>query len=101
MQTILVATNFSKSSINACNYAAMLANAYKCRLVLFNLIEVSWVHANSGLYLVEIAENRIKNEHKAKVQIADLKAKFPKLEIGTFVKEGSFKKELKNKEKPH
>lgn len=96
MQSIIAATDFSKSSINACNYAAMLASTYKCRLVLFNLVEVSWFHSNSGVFIVEIAQERRKNERKAKKQIKELKAKFPALEITTFIKEGNFKKELKN-----
>jgi nucleotide-binding universal stress UspA family protein len=95
MQTIVAGTDFTKSSLNACNYAAMLAEKYSCRLVLFNLLDVSWVHANSGLFLLDMYKNRKKNEHKAKKQLEDLKTLFPKLEIMTFVSSGSFKKEIK------
>ena len=96
MQTIVAGTNFSKSSLNACAYAAMLADKYKYKLVLFNLLDVSWVHANSGLFLLETYRERRKNEHKIKKHFEALKAMFPKLEITTFVSEGSFKKEIKN-----
>ena len=95
MQTIVAGTDFTKSSLNACTYAAMLAEKYKCRLVLFNLLDVSWVHANSGLFLLETYEERRKNEHKAKKQLDQLKSLFQNVNITTFVKEGSFKKELK------
>ena len=95
MQTIVAGTDFTKSSLNACNYAAMLAEKYKCRLVLFNLNDVSWIHANSGLFLLDMYKTRRANEHKAKKQLEDLKASFPKLEITTFVSSGSFKKEIK------
>lgn len=96
MQTIVAGTDFSKSSVNACTYAAMLADKYKCRLVLFNLLDVSWIHANSGLFLLETYRERRKYENKAKKQLEDLKAIFPKIEITTFVNAGSFKKEIKN-----
>src|SRR6185437_14774128 len=96
MQTIVAGTDFSKSSLNACAYAAMLANKYNCKLVLFNLLDVSWIHANSGLFLLETYRERRKHEHKAKKQLEDLKATFPKVEITTFVNAGLFKKEIKN-----
>jgi nucleotide-binding universal stress UspA family protein len=95
MQTIVAGTDFTKSSLNACAYAAMLADRYKCRLVLFNLLDISWIHANSGLFLLETYKERRKNEHRAKKQLEDLKASFPKMEITTFVNSGSFKKEIK------
>lgn len=95
MQTIVAGTDFTKSSLNACNYAAMLAQMYKCKLVLFNLNDVSWIHANSGLFLLDMYKTKRKNERKAKKQLEDLKLLFPKLEINTFVSSGSFKKEIK------
>lgn len=95
MQTIVAGTDFTKSSLNACNYAAMLAQKYNCRLVLFNLLDVSWIHANSGLFLLDMYKKRRENEHKAKKQVEDLKIAFPKLDITTFVNSGSFKKEIK------
>ena len=95
MQTIVVGTDFTQSSVNASRYAAMLAEKYACKLVLFNLLEVSWIHANSGLFLMETYKLRKKNEAKAKKQLEDLKALFPKLEISTFVSSGSFKREIK------
>ncbi len=96
MQTIVAGTDFTKSSLNACAYAAMLAEKYKCRIVLFNLLDVSWIHANSGLFLLDMYRTKRKNEHKAKKQLEDLKASYPGLEITTFVSSGSFKKEIKN-----
>ncbi len=95
MQTIVTGTNFSKSSLNACAYAAMLADKYKCRLVLFNLNDVSWIHANSGLFLMDMYRKKRQHEHKAKKQLEDLKKSFPQVEITTFVSSGSFKKEIK------
>jgi nucleotide-binding universal stress UspA family protein len=95
MQTIVAGTDFTKSSINACAYAAMLADKYKCRLVLFNLHDVSWIHANSGLFLMDMYRTKRKNEQKAKKQLEKLKTLFPELEINTFVSSGSFKKEIK------
>jgi len=101
MQTIVAGTDFTKSSLNACNYAAMLAEKYNCKLVLFNLNDVSWIHANSGLFLLDMYKTRIANERKAKKQLENLKAAFPKLDITTFVNSGSFKKEIKTFAKHH
>jgi nucleotide-binding universal stress UspA family protein len=95
MQTIVAGTDFTKSSLNACNYAAILAEKYNCRLVLFNLLDVSWVHANSGLFLLDMYKTRRTNEQKAKKQLENLKTSFPDLNITTFVSSGSFKKEIK------
>lgn len=95
MQTIVAGTDFTKSSLNACNYAAMLAEKYTCRLVLFNLNDVSWIHANSGLFLMDMYRKKRQHEHKAKKQLEDLKKSFPQVEIATFVSSGSFKKEIK------
>jgi nucleotide-binding universal stress UspA family protein len=95
MQTIVAGTDFTKSSLNACNYAAMLAEKYMCRLVLFNLNDVSWIHSNSGLFLMDMYRTKRKNEHKVKKQLENLKTSFPKLDIATFVSSGSFKKEIK------
>jgi nucleotide-binding universal stress UspA family protein len=95
MQTIVAGTDFTKSSLNACTYAAVLAEKYTCKLVLFNLHDVSWIHANSGLFLLEMYKSRKENESKAKKQLESLKVQFPKLEISTFVNTGSFKKEIK------
>src|ERR1700758_604259 len=95
MKTIVAGTDFTKSSINACRYAAMVADRYNYRLVLFNLLEVSWIHANSGLFLLNMYRDRKEHEHKAKKQLDDLKSLFPKLEIGSFVNSGSYKQEIK------
>ena len=101
MQTIVAGTDFSKSSLNACLYAAMLAKVYKCKLVLFNLHEVSWVHANSGLFLLDMYKNRRKNEIRITKQMLDLKTAFPDLQISSFVQSGSFKKEIKTFSEHH
>ena len=79
MQTIVAGTDFTKSSLNACNYAALLAGKYKCKLVIFNLLDVSWIHANSGLYLLETFKAKKRNERKINKQLKDLKLLFPKL----------------------
>ena len=95
MKTIVVGTDFSASSKNATLYAAMLASSCNCKLILFNLIEVSWMHANSGLFLVETANNKHEHEQKIKRQLADLKILYPKLEVSYYVQEGSFKRGIK------
>ncbi|WP_318345199.1 universal stress protein [Flagellimonas baculiformis] len=52
METILVATNFSKTSDNAVTYSAHLAKLFKARLVLFNVFKLP-VHASNTWVSVE------------------------------------------------
>ncbi len=52
MKTIIVGTDFSQSSLNACQYAASLAQKLICKRSLFNLFEAPVIHSNTGKYEV-------------------------------------------------
>jgi nucleotide-binding universal stress UspA family protein len=95
MKTIIAGTDFSKSSINACKYAAMLAQKLNCKLTIFNLFEAPILHSNSGLYGITYTSVRKNSEHKTSDLIKDLSVLFPKIKITPFVVDGSFEEELK------
>ncbi|MBC73410.1 universal stress protein [Muricauda ruestringensis] len=68
MGTILVATNFSKTSDNAVLYAAHLAKLFKAKLVLFNVFKLpvhasnTWLSAESMDAMVAVNRNRLKEQ---------------------------------------
>jgi nucleotide-binding universal stress UspA family protein len=101
MKTIIAGVDFSKSSNNAANYAAMLAKKLNYKLVLFNMYDVPLIHTNNGLYFMSFESIRQSSETKLANQCKKLKKLFPKLEIGTFATTGAFQQELKEFIKSH
>ncbi len=101
MKTVIAGTDFSRSSMNACKYAALLAQKLNCKLVLFNLFEAPVVHSNMGLYGISYSSERKNSENKTEKKIKELKKVFPKLKISEFVTSGSYKEELKYFIKAH
>ncbi|MBI3518251.1 MAG: universal stress protein [Bacteroidetes bacterium] len=101
MKTIIAGTDFSKSSINACKYAAMLAHNLNCKLTIFNLYDAPIIHSNMGMYAITYSFVRKNSEHKASTLIKDLHLLFPEVEITSFISGGSFKDELKRFTKEH
>ncbi len=96
MKTIIVGTDFTPSGLNACKYAALLADKLNCKLTVFNLFEAPVIHSNMGLFGISYTTERRISESKTDRLIADLKKEFPKLKISQFVTSGSFKQELKH-----
>ncbi|MCE3227701.1 MAG: universal stress protein [Bacteroidetes bacterium] len=94
MKTIIAATDFTSSSVNACRYAAMLAERLNCKLVLFNLFEAPVIHSNMGLYGISYTAQRQSSQLKAQKLENDLNRLFPKVKTDFFVTSGSFKEEL-------
>ena len=101
MRTIIAGTDFSKSSINACRYAAMLAQKLNCKLTLFNLFEAPIIHSNMGLYGYSYISLRRENEERTFKLVKVLQEEFPKLKINQFVTSGAFKNELQDFIKSH
>lgn len=93
-KTIIAGVDFSKSSYNAADYAAMLAQKLNCKLVLFNMYEVPLLHSNSGLYFMSNAPIKEESEKNINLFYKKLKSKHPKIQIDTYVSTGSFKKQL-------
>jgi len=82
MSSILVATNFSKTSENAVLYSAALAQTLKTRLVLFNAFRLP-VHASNTLLTVESMEklmdksrNRLKEQAKSLSESFDIEVEY-------------------------
>lgn len=94
MKTIIAATDFTPSSLNACSYAGMLAEKLACKLTVFNLYDIPVVHSNSGLYFISYKNLEKVNEDKMYKFIKKLSVAYPKLEIGSLLKTGSFKTEI-------
>lgn len=63
---ILVGIDYSKSSLNALEYAAGLAKHSGATLVLFHVYEFPVVHTNAGLYMVDY--KAIKRDDLAKLE---------------------------------
>jgi nucleotide-binding universal stress UspA family protein len=96
MKTIIAATDFTPSSVNACKYAGLLADKLNCKLVLFNLFEAPVVHSNMGLYGISYTAQRQESQAKSIKLLDLLKKEFPKVKMEFFVTSGSFKEELEN-----
>lgn len=76
MKTILVATNFSKTSNNAVIYSGSLAKLFKAKLILFNAFRLP-VHASNTWLTVESMNGLIqKNKDRLKEQALSLSKKF-------------------------
>ena len=76
MDTILVATNFSKTSDNAVLYAASLAQLFNSKLILFNAFKLS-VHASNTLLSADSMDNLVeKSKGRLKETALKLTNKF-------------------------
>tara|TARA_R110002050_G_scaffold233063_3_gene368801 strand:+ start:28173 stop:28988 length:816 start_codon:yes stop_codon:yes gene_type:complete len=64
MDTILVATNFSKLSDNAVLYSASLAKQFKTKLILFNAFQIPLHASNTLLSVTSLNELIQKNKDK-------------------------------------
>lgn len=96
MKTILAGTDFSKSSINACKYAALLAQKLNCKLVIFNLFQTPVYHANSGLMGISLQDLKEDSQNKVEALILSLKKDFPTLPVSALTGSGAFKDALVN-----
>lgn len=95
MKTIIAGTDFTPSSVNACRYAALLAQKLNCKLTVFNLFDAPIVHSNLGMYGVSYNFEKSSTQRRTKKLIHELEEQFPGLKINAFVTTGSFKEELK------
>lgn len=94
MKTIIAGTDFTPSSVNACKYAALLAQKLHCKLTIFNMFEAPVIHSNAGLYGLSYSEEHTDSQAKTQKLINQLGKLFPNLQISSFVTNGSFKHEL-------
>lgn len=96
MKTIIAGTDFTPSSVNACKYAALLAEKLNCKLTLFNMFEAPVIHSNVGLYGFSYASARGNSQVKTRKVVEQLQKLFPNVEINMFVTNGAFKDELED-----
>lgn len=96
MRTIIAGTNFTSSSVNACKYAALLAEKLHCKLTIFNMFEAPVIHSNMGLYGISYTSAKRRNQAKERKLIEQLRTLFPTLEISLFVTNNGFKDALKD-----
>jgi len=96
MKTIIAGTDFSAASVNACRYAAFLAQKLSCKLTVFNLFQAPLIHSNSGLHGITFSAQRNTSHKKTEDLVNQLKTQFPKLKIDHFISSGGFKLELED-----
>ncbi|HWY11304.1 MAG TPA: universal stress protein [Bacteroidia bacterium] len=96
MKTIIAGTDFSASSVNACEYAAFLAQKLNCKLTIFNMFEAPIIHSNVGLYGISYTSQRRTSLHNTNKLVNQLKKVFPKIKIDYFVTFGNLKQELRD-----
>jgi nucleotide-binding universal stress UspA family protein len=96
MKTIIAGTDFTSSSINACKYAAFLAQKFNCKLTIFNMFDAPVIHSNVGLYGISFTSQKTKSLDKTEHLIKELNELFPKITISQFVTNRGFKYELEN-----
>lgn len=101
MKTVIAGTDFSTSSINACRYAAELAQMSKCKLIIFNLFEAPVIHSNIGLFGFSYGAIKKASQDRTDKLIKQLKREFSKVNISAFATNGDFKNELENFTKAH
>ncbi|MBK7309917.1 MAG: universal stress protein [Bacteroidia bacterium] len=101
MRTVIAGTDFSTSSINACRYAAELAQISKCKLIIFNLFVAPVIHSNIGLYGFSYESIKKTSKDRTDKLITQLKREFPKINISVFATNGAFENELKKFTKAH
>ncbi|MGZ3883588.1 MAG: universal stress protein [Bacteroidia bacterium] len=101
MKTIVAGTDFTASSVNACRYAALLAQKLGCRLVIFNLYEIPMYHSTSGLIGISFPTLKAESENNLEDVIAGLSPNFPGLQIEPLAVTGRFKHEVKEFVKKH
>lgn len=89
--TILVGIDYTKSSENALNYAAILAKQSKSSLLLFHMYQTPVIHTYSGIYFVSFNELQKYNKEKLDKYKDKYKAMHPGVEMHTLATYKSFK----------
>ncbi len=94
MKTVLAGTDFSASSLNACKYAALLAQKLNAKLVIFNLYHTPVYHANVGLMGVSLPDLKEDSRDRLEKIIKGLRQNFPALKMSALTGPGAFTNEI-------
>jgi len=95
MKTILVATDFSKTALNAANYAADMALAINADLVLLHTYQIPVVYSEVPLAMDMDGMQKIAEKDLNELKDQLIRSKRHKLNIKTEVQVGNFYAELK------
>jgi len=87
-QKIIVGIDYTKSSLNALNYAKLLANHSNSELILFHLYDAPVLYTNSGLYFMSYKS--IEKDNKDKLQKFAKKHLKEDINYTTITKVGGF-----------
>lgn len=96
MKTILAGTDFTPSSVNACRYAALLAQKLNCKLVIFNMYQTPVYHSNMGLMGLSFPALKRESKQGIETVISQLSEDFPALRMIAFASPGVLKGELES-----
>lgn len=95
-KTILVGIDYSKSSANAVEYAAMLAEKGKTSLILFHIFDAPVVHTNSGMYFISYKAIQESSETKLENYRDLIKEKYPALSIEILTSSEPFQMQIED-----
>ncbi len=95
-KTILVGIDYTKSSGNAVEYAAMLAEQGNASLMLFHIFEAPVVHTNSGMYFISYKAIKETSETKLENYRDILKEKYPRLHIEILTSSEPFQMQIED-----
>lgn len=93
-QKIIVGIDYTKSCVNALNYAKLLAHHSNSELVLFHLYDAPVLYTNSGLYLMSYKS--VEKSNKEKLNIFAKKYLDDKVVYSKIATSGAFKDEVNN-----
>jgi nucleotide-binding universal stress UspA family protein len=91
-QKIVVGIDYTKSSLNALNYAKLLAYHSNSDLILFHLYDAPVLYTNSGLYFM--SAKSIEKDNKEKLQKFAKKHLDETVSYSLIIKSGAFKDEI-------
>jgi nucleotide-binding universal stress UspA family protein len=93
-QKIIVGVDYTKSSVNALNYAKLLAYHSNSELILFHLYDTPVLYTNSGLYLMSY--KAIEKSNKEKLNLFAKKHLDEQTNYTTITTSGALKDEIEN-----
>lgn len=90
-KTILVGIDYTKSSVNALEYAILLAEKSNSTIILYHVYETPIAHTYSGAYFISYPDIDTYNKEKLEKFKQQFQNKHPNLKIETITTTGTFK----------
>ncbi|MBS1779706.1 MAG: universal stress protein [Bacteroidetes bacterium] len=100
MDTILVATDFSESSINAMNYACAFAKDNNCKIALVHIYTIPSTYTGEGLSLATVNDALSSEKDMLQLELDRVHTAFPDVQVDGQMMIGGFLESLQelNKE---